>query len=608
MKPPLALGLRLKITTRHCFFGGLFYGWVWSSVIACLHVRHNSVHSVWDLLLLHAYFFLIYALPIAAVCMLVGLFRGITSPFPAEKDSSVRASAIALGIAVGLTSFTLSFFLFNYAVPFDHYPFIESYRGMLLLVAARSAVMGVCAWLVGVLAASVHYHVAKRPARRPVCLVAVGMAAFAIATAAVRGKAPSYTAPEHTEHAPLAEQVQETGNKVLLIGLDGATWRVMSPMLKAGELPHLASLVQRGVRGELKSMSGADSPVIWSTVYTGKGKDKHGILDFFYLRFPGVASPIYPLQRIALREMVPSLERTGLVKRVLTNSSHLPVMTVWEILGRHGKSVGIVGGVNAWPATAVNGYYVTEEVKDSLSAFGRSFERIDPTVTNTLFHPPGLLPLLDRHQTTIENSPYWQGELAVSLVQEEGQRDFLFVFNSAIDFVQHKHWKELEPRYYFGKPPGNAEGEANPVRDAYRAWDALIGRLLSTVAEDTTVMVISDHGSGPIFFHLEQQAGHRWGPPGVLIMVGPGVRQGVTITSASVYDVTPTVLALLGLPVGRDMDGRVLDEALTAEFLASHPVQFTASYERAPVRGKVMKMRPRDEELLERLRSLGYVR
>jgi len=91
-------------------------------------------------------------------------------------------------------------------------------------------------------------------------------------------------------------------------------------------------------------------------------------------------------------------------------------------------------------------------------------------------------------------------------------------------------------------------------------------------------------------------------------MAGPHVRRGVAVTGASVFDITPTVLALLGVPVGRDMDGRVLEDALTPDFLASYPPQFVASHEDGPVARKIIRARPGENELLEELKSLGYVR
>src|SRR5581483_10953398 len=73
---------------------------------------------------------------------------------------------------------------------------------------------------------------------------------------------------------------------------------------------------------------------------------------------------------------------------------------------------------------------------------------------------------------------------------------------------------------------------------------------------------------------------HDRGPDGFLIAVGDGIRPGATLEGASVVDVAPTILYLMGLPVARDMDGRVLTEILDEDFAHGHPLTFIPSYDR----------------------------
>jgi hypothetical protein len=95
-------------------------------------------------------------------------------------------------------------------------------------------------------------------------------------------------------------------------------------------------------------------------------------------------------------------------------------------------------------------------------------------------------------------------------------------------------------------------------------------------------------------------------PEGVLIVAGPGIRQGFRLENASVLDLTPTLLALLDLPVGKDMDGRVLQEMFEEKFWAGREVQFIETWE------DVSRQYEQDaetvtEELKDHLRSLGYL-
>jgi hypothetical protein len=72
---------------------------------------------------------------------------------------------------------------------------------------------------------------------------------------------------------------------------------------------------------------------------------------------------------------------------------------------------------------------------------------------------------------------------------------------------------------------------------------------------------------------------HSDAPDGFILAVGDGIRAGATFKRASILDVAPTILYLMGLPVGRDMEGRVATEILEPAFAADTPVTFIPSYE-----------------------------
>jgi hypothetical protein len=74
-----------------------------------------------------------------------------------------------------------------------------------------------------------------------------------------------------------------------------------------------------------------------------------------------------------------------------------------------------------------------------------------------------------------------------------------------------------------------------------------------------------------------------------------------------VLDVTPTLLALMGLPIGADMDGRVMRKAFRRGFLYEHPVRYVSSYDANVHADDVPIESPMDDQILERLRALGYI-
>jgi arylsulfatase A-like enzyme len=142
--------------------------------------------------------------------------------------------------------------------------------------------------------------------------------------------------------------------------------------------------------------------------------------------------------------------------------------------------------------------------------------------------------------------------------------------------------------------------DAGRVADAYRQADAELGRLLASAGDDTTVLVMSDHGFRSI--PPAPQGGHRL--EGIWVAAGPGIAPSAERGELSVLDVAPTLLAGLGLPVGRDMDGRPRLDQLGLDT----PVRVVDTYEAAGAAAAgVASAKTIDDTTEEQLRSLGYV-
>ena len=101
---------------------------------------------------------------------------------------------------------------------------------------------------------------------------------------------------------------------------------------------------------------------------------------------------------------------------------------------------------------------------------------------------------------------------------------------------------------------------------------------------------------------------HRHGPPGILLMSGPGIRHGRVLENAHVLDLVPTILHILGYPVAADFDGHVLSEAFDRGWLDTAPIRTIDSYEvfADPVEDDDLPPDLNAEEL-ERLRNMGYI-
>jgi predicted AlkP superfamily phosphohydrolase/phosphomutase len=224
--------------------------------------------------------------------------------------------------------------------------------------------------------------------------------------------------------------------------------------------------------------------------------------------------------------------------------------------------------------------------------------------------------------------------IALRLAAESPAPDLFAVYLGTPDVVSHRFWRFHEPEAFEHAPPPEAvERFGKAVRDIYIHVDTIIGELVAAMPPGTTVVVLSDHGMHahntssrfdvPVDGRLEREsAGHEDGPPGIFVATGPVIRRAEPagpvreLTAVDlpevghVLDVTPTVLALLGIPVGKDMGGKVLEQLIDEGFLRDHPVRFVATHDTAEwlaSRGGGTRVLPGTEERLEQLRSLGYI-
>jgi predicted AlkP superfamily phosphohydrolase/phosphomutase len=185
------------------------------------------------------------------------------------------------------------------------------------------------------------------------------------------------------------------------------------------------------------------------------------------------------------------------------------------------------------------------------------------------------------------------------------------VYIWGVDPVQHHFWQYWDPAHWVAPPatPQAIAQSRNVIPEYYEDVDGWVARLLAHTAQYDTVLVVSDHGAGPIERYDARtglSGSHRM--DGIIIAWGNHVRRGTASVPPGVIDVAPTVLHLLGLPVGEDMQGHVITDLLDPAFAASHPVQTVPTWETGARRGEEHAIPSQmDEKLRERLRSLGYI-
>lgn len=393
-----------------------------------------------------------------------------------------------------------------------------------------------------------------------------------------------------------------TGDRVLVVGIDAATWDVMRPLMAEGRLPTFTNLVRAGWSATLESMNPTISPALWTTIATGHRPAAHGITGFLAPGPDGREIPV--TSNVRRRE------------------------PLWAIASRHARSVNVVGWYVTWPVEAVNGVMVSDRFVDADRGelVGGGSQSLSPEHPGV--YPAALGPELEKLFVRADRfiDPYerefhrvfkaypvdaTRTAIAERLMRER-PADLTLVYLWGIDPIQHHFWKYYQPETWLGPPIPGADLELNrdKIPDYYADTDAFLRRLLANTGPRDTLVVVSDHGAGPLTTYDPNNpvsGDHRL--DGIVVMAGNHVRHGSGESPASILDIAPTVLYLLGLPVGRDMEGRVLEEAIDPEFFARHPPKTVATHEgRTRDRQEAAVPTDADERIKERLKSLGYLR
>jgi predicted AlkP superfamily phosphohydrolase/phosphomutase len=537
----------------------------------------------------------------------------------------------------------------------------------------------------------------------------------------------------------------------------------MLDLAEQGRLPNLSRLLAEGTSARLRTVFPPVTATAWASFMTGKNPGKHGIYEF-------------------LHRHASTLTNMPVSARLLASE------TLWSILSRHGKSVGVINVPLTYPHKPVNGFmigdfltpanatdyaYPLPLLREVEARFGPY-----PLYHRQAYSRGAAARVLDELYAVHE----YYADVGLHLIQDK-QWDFYMIHFAGIDRLQHELWHVFDDTH-----PAHSKREAARFRDQtlrfFVRTDETLGALVDAAGDDTTVVVMSDHGFGPIyrfvnvnmwliergylqlkrtvwsrakyilfrlgltpglFYRLAMLAGMAnirlargmrnrfillrlierfflsmadvdWSrttaysqgnygqifvnlqgrepdgivPPeeyesvrerivedvkklqdpratkpivetvytreelyeggyvdfapdvgflmsngykalgtlaftsnkvvepvfgnsgdhrmdGILVLAGAGIRKGHQLEQASILDMAPSILHLMGLPVELSMDGKVLKGALTSEFAAQYPVTFIDSQVSINIkRDETPYSEEEAEEIRERLKNLGY--
>ena len=444
-------------------------------------------------------------------------------------------------------------------------------------------------------------------------------------------------APEAVAPAALAERP-----RIMILGLDGASWDRIERGIDAGRLPTLARLVEGGRGAPLTTLTPTFSPAIWTSAATGVPPEVHGIDTFYVFELPrfGVDRLRVPKGLDLVEEF---LTATGELRRVPVTSSMRRRKAYWNLADEAGLTTATIGLWATWPPESLEHGMV---ISDHASLAKRQ-EWLDRRKASELSRGVPMYPLeLERRFADLQrpaasvtreelgefldvDDEVWRDFQAVEAFDKEvklsafrssqlndgfyfgaaeriwieDEPDVLFVYTKAIDEFSHFFYRAGVPE---AKKLGWSDEEIalyGPVVDRTYEWtDRRIAPLVDLVDADPNALlvVLSDHG-------WEQEPdgnyNHNHAPPGILILYGADVcTEGCAdLGEPSIFDVTPTVLERLGLPLSEEFPGRPLPA-----FHTPHHVQTVSLYGPPLGTGGVVGSEL-DEEMNEKLRALGYL-
>ncbi len=402
--------------------------------------------------------------------------------------------------------------------------------------------------------------------------------------------------------------------KTLLIGWDAADWKIIGPMLAKDELPALKKLIQKGVYGNMSTMNPPYSPMLWTSVATGKTPDKHGILGFI--------------------EVAP--DRKGI--RPVTTQNRKS-RTIWNILHNKGYKSNLVGWWPSFPAEPINGHIVSDAFQ-KVTSDPRKIIPFKPGTT----HPEELLEEIkqlkvfpfeinDEHILTFApkaaeiDQEKDRGLVSFAKILSENisvhaaatrlmrttEWDFMAVYYDLIDHFCHAFMKYYPPKLN-AIPQHKFDIYKDMIHGAYKFQDMMLARVMELAGDHTNIIVMSDHGYESGNKRILKMPKYQAAPSlehrkfGMFAAAGPDIKQQEKVFGLSLIDITPTLLHLFNLPIGKDMDGKpaleIFKDPKTPTYIESwETVEGDFGEHRKSSEFSSLS----DQETMQQLIDLGYV-
>jgi len=619
----------LLTSARSGFLSGAILCWPLAAALARLSRPHVQGWS--DLLLLGLYLLPIIAAAVAGLNLLGDILVRL---LPAQRGTPGRAERLSARLGAAM-AFAISLYLaLVWGRSGLRLPGPPGLAAGLLIVVAAGLLIG---WLVRggalVVVASLGGRL-EGAGKGGGSLLYLAVAAV-VGAAAFSALVLARSRPPEPRPMPPIAAVRVPG-RLIVIGVDGLEAMWLASRASRMDLPSLRAILDRGARCSLRLYESSVPPEVWTTLATGVTGDVHGVRSFEVYRLPGIRSPLLTGDggmpaRATLRSALRLLALVG-----PDSGGSLPLSSplrraraVWEVMAAAGSPAAVINWWATWPAQAEGAVAVSDRAFGALSALA-SGDKVDPARLEGLVHPQGLLKEL------IAAAAAWfeaiETRCAAALREGRGEgsaadaslRDAfridayhlqvtdrilatrpvrsVFTYLPGQDIVLGRL---LQPREVELALTGAAGGGLPAALRAVAAQEILLRELdrglsvlLSRMGREDLLVLLADPGR---FFRSENRKTAR----GLFVVFGDRVIRSGSVGEASEVDVAPTLQALGGLPRSTEQAGTVLPglQEVVRGPLGQGSVPTFGDRPEALLAGG-----EGEEEVLDRLRSLGYIR
>jgi hypothetical protein len=397
-----------------------------------------------------------------------------------------------------------------------------------------------------------------------------------------------------------------SGVHLTVVAVDGLDLSFLERLVASGRLPRFARLLG-GAQLVLPASDAPDPARTWTSLATGQPADVHGVSGIEGRTLSGMVGTMPTADTGLAGALGAATDLVRLTRPTLTTGLQRRSKTFWEVASDCGLQAAVVNWWATWPATGGRGIVLSDRATLRLERGGGLDGEIAPPSLYASLRPawPALRDEVRRQvmaafagtddaDAAVLRGAAEQDDLSATLARRvfPDASDLRTIYLSGLDIAQHNLAGGTGAA---GLPPSALAARVEALERYYEFLDRLLGPLVDDSRPGAVVALLADPG----------RAASRG--PGLMAVTGSNIRIGVRLNGRGA-DVAPTILHLLGIPISRELTGSPRTELLVDSFVSRVPLRTVATYGRRVVSPRPPGSAPLDQDMLDRLRSLGYVR